>query len=158
MGSKRKEVHHREPAEQAVINFRIDLDLHFRFTAKVALAAGYFAYGDLFRTAVKHSDFRAIMNHPSGAPVEHLDGVEALADSMFYQTENPKLEAIRRLCKASQPYSIVALVPSANRFSAFVGILGDYIGMLSVPADGSKFPNEGEYRWAMLFNFIQEKA
>lgn len=140
------------------LNFQIDLDLHFRFTAKVALAAGYFAYGDLFRTAVKHNDFRAIMNHPSGATTDRLSGVEAQVDSLFYQTKSPKLEAMRRLCKASQPYSLVALVPSSNRFSAFVGVLGDYIGMLSVPADGSKLPNEGAYRWGHVIQLYPGKG
>lgn len=129
------------------IGFKIDLDLHFRFVAKVALSAGYFVYGNLFRTAVKHSDFRAIMNHPSGAPADNLSEIEALADSMFYQTDDQKIEAIRMLCKASSPYSIVGLVPSHNHLAVFVGILGDYIGMLTVPADTSAFPNEGAFHW-----------
>lgn len=133
--------------KQFTIRFQLDLDLHFRFTAKVALAAGYFAYGDRFRKFVKHSDFRAIMNHPSGSSTHHLEHLEAFADSMFYQVDSPKMEAIRMLCKASSPYSIVGLVPSRNQLSVFVGVLGDYIGMLTVPANTADFPNEGEFRW-----------
>lgn len=140
------------------INFKVDLDLHFRFTAKVALAAGYFAYGELFRREVKHSDFRAIMNHPSGAPAEHLGHVEALADSMFYQENNPRMAAIRLLCKASSPYSIVGLVPSRTHLGIFVGVLGDYIGMLSVPADTSGFPNEGAFRWGHVIQLHPQKG
>ncbi len=140
------------------IDFQIDLDLHFRFTAKVALAAGYFTYGDLFRTAVKHSDFRVIMNHPSGAPAEHLSHVEALADSMFYQEDNPRMAAIRMLCKASSPYSIVGLVPSRSHLGIFVGILGDYIGMLTVPANTSSFPNEGIFRGGHVIQLHPQKG
>ena len=140
------------------INFQIDLDLHFRFTAKVALAAGYFSYGELFRTAVKHSDFRAIMNHPSGAPTDHLGHVEALADSMFYQEDNPRMAAIRMLCKASSPYSIVGLVPSRSHLGVFVGVLGDYIGMLKVPANTTNFPNEGAFRWGHVIQLHPKRG
>ena len=34
------------------LRFLLDLDLRYRFAAKVALAAGYFAYGELFARCV----------------------------------------------------------------------------------------------------------
>jgi hypothetical protein len=50
-----------------------------KFVAKVALSAGYFVYGDLFRRNVKHSDFRAIMNFDISNPIGY-EGVEARID------------------------------------------------------------------------------
>ena len=44
------------------ISGSIDIDLPVRFAAKVALAAGYYAYGDLFRENVDHQQFRDVMN------------------------------------------------------------------------------------------------
>lgn len=129
------------------VRFKLDLDLHLRFTAKVALSAGYFTYRELFRTAVKHGDFRAIMNHPSGAPAGHLTDVGAMVDSMFHPAANERMKVIRSLCKASSPYSIVGLVPSRDKLGVFVGILGEYIGMMFVAAETFNFPNEDAFRW-----------
>jgi hypothetical protein len=129
-------------------SFRVthELDLHFRFVAKVALSAGYFVYGDLFRTAVQHDTLRKVMHHRWGDPDEHLRDLDVWADSMLYQHDDIRLKLIRTLCRASSPYSIVGLVPGKNSLRVFVGILGDYIGMLTVPADTSAFPNEGQFR------------
>jgi len=36
-------------------------------------------------------------------------------------------------------------VPSPDRIAVFVGLLGDYVGMVSVPAKTAYFPNEGDF-------------
>jgi len=65
-----------ERAARLELQFQIHIDTAMRFVAKVALSAGYFVYGDLFRDRVKHSDFSVIMN--SQLPNrEGLEGVEA---------------------------------------------------------------------------------
>ena len=45
------------------LRFDMKLDTAKKFVAKVALSAGYFVYGDLFRNNVKHSDLREVMNY-----------------------------------------------------------------------------------------------
>lgn len=52
----------------------------------------------------------------------------------------------RALCKASEPYSIVGFAHSDDRFGAFVGILGEYIGTIHVPAVMEAFPMDGEHQ------------
>jgi len=49
------------------------------------------------------------------------------------------------------PHSVIALIPNSRSLSVVVGVLGDYIGMLSVPADTETFPNTGEYRQGQFF-------
>ena len=44
------------------ISGTIDIDLPVRFASKVALAAGYYASGNLFRQNVDHQQFRDVMN------------------------------------------------------------------------------------------------
>ena len=41
--------------------FKMYAGTPLRFAAKVALSAGYFVYGDLFRRAVAHDEIRFIM-------------------------------------------------------------------------------------------------
>jgi hypothetical protein len=44
------------------ISTSLNIDLPIRFTANVALAAGYFTYGNLFRHHVDHRQLRDVMN------------------------------------------------------------------------------------------------
>ena len=44
------------------ISTSLNIDLPIRFAAKVALAAGYYIYGDLFRQYVDHRQLRDVMN------------------------------------------------------------------------------------------------
>ena len=48
--------------KQITLNFAIDDMVRFRFAAKVALSAGYFAFGDWWRQNVDHTQARSVMN------------------------------------------------------------------------------------------------
>ena len=48
-------------------------------------------------------------------------------------------------------HSAVALIPNSRSLSVVVWVLGDYIGMLSVPADTKTCPNVDEYRQGQFF-------
>jgi len=131
-------------AAKLELKFAVNIDTAMRFVAKVALSAGYFVYGELFRNNVKHSDFRAIMNFQSSHPNGH-GGVEARIDDRFNENPSEEVQIFRALCKASEPYSIVGFAHSNNRFGIFVGVLGDYIGTIHVPGSMEAFPTDFEY-------------
>lgn len=133
-----------ERAANLGLQFTVTVDTAMKFVAKVALSAGYFVYGELFRNNVKHSDFRTIMNFDPSNPSEP-EGVEARIDDRFSESTNEDVQIFRALCKASEPYSIVGFAHANDRFGVFVGLLGDYIGMLHVPAVMKDFPKMGEH-------------
>lgn len=126
------------------LNFAVKIDTAMKFVAKVALSAGYFVYGELFRGNVKHSDFRAIMNFEPSSPSGH-EGVEARIDDRFNGNPCEQVQIFRALCKASEPYSMVGFAHSSDRFGIFVGILGEYIGTIHVPASMKCFPIDGDH-------------
>jgi hypothetical protein len=129
------------------IRITVDADVARRFVAKVALSAGYFVYGDLFRMNVKHQEFRDIMNHRPTELGEAIYKMEALVDDRFSTDVSENLQVFRAICQATRPSSLIGLVPGPARFGVFVGVLGDYMGMISVPANTIGFPNEGVFRW-----------
>jgi hypothetical protein len=138
------------------IKINLDVDVALRFVAKVALSAGYFVYGDLFRNKVKHREFRAIMNNRPPDLGEAIYEMEALVDDRFSTNKSEQLQVLRAMCCAAEPYSLIGLVPGPNRLAAFVGVLGDYMGMISVPADTSDFPNQDMFHWGHVIVFERE--
>jgi len=100
-------------AARVNISFSIDTTLPLRFVAKVALSAGYFAYGEVFRNRVKHQDLRTIMNS-RGTETEVPPGMEALVDDRFSTDQSEQFRVFRALCKAAEPHSVVGLVPASN--------------------------------------------
>jgi hypothetical protein len=133
------------------IGFKVDLDVTHRFVAKVALSAGYHVYGDHFRKHVKHEDFRKIMNQRPTEMGDLLKTIEAQYDDRFLEPQTVNQKILRAMMTGFGPHSVIALIPNSRSLSVVVGVLGDYIGMLSVPADTKTFPNTGEYRQGQFF-------
>lgn len=133
------------------IGFKVDLDVTHRFVAKVALSAGYLVYGDHFRNHVKHEDFRKIMNQKPTEMGDLLKTIETQYDDRFLDPQSINQRILRMMMTGFGPHSVIALIPNSRSFSVVVGVLGDYIGMLSVPADTKTFPNTGEYRQGQFF-------
>ncbi|MES2822491.1 MAG: hypothetical protein V4732_02740 [Pseudomonadota bacterium] len=127
------------------LSLQVDIDLDLMFVAKVALSAGYFAYGEKFRDHVQHHEFRTIMNNRPNEVNQKLTPLNARVDSRFSKTEEEPLKIFRLLCEAVEPSSIVGLIPGPSNFGVFVGVLGNYIGTINVPANSEHFPNEGRY-------------
>ena len=138
------------------ISTSLNIDLPIRFTAKVALAAGYFTYGELFRHHVDHRQLRDVMNtDPRNLdPAKSLDeqglGHLTLRVDDYLRETNEELEPtlflLRSFCSAIRG-SVIVLMPGHGCFGVAVGILGMYVGMVNVPANTSSFPNQGDYRW-----------
>lgn len=136
-------------AAKVELKFAVNIDTAMKFLAKIALSAGYFVYVELFRNNIKHSDFRAIMNFRPSRPGGH-EGVEARIDDRFNESPSEEVQIFRGLCKASEPYSIVGFAHSNDRFGIFVGVLGDYLGTIHVPAVMEGFPTDGEHQMGHL--------
>ena len=153
--SRDREVKERVPRFN--ISVSIDIDLPIRFAAKVALASGYFAYGDLFREHVDHQQFRDVMN----TDLRNLDLTKAAADLGLghltlrvdsYLREVPNepahdvLNSMRAYCSSVEG-SVVVLAPGYDCFSVAVGVLGQYVATVIAPAETDSFPNDGDYAW-----------
>jgi hypothetical protein len=129
------------------LSVNMDVDVELRFVAKVALSAGYFFYGNVFRDHVKHEDLRLIMNRRPNEMGEALENIEARYDHRFREPETDEDRIRRVMVTCFGAHSVVAMIPDSSSLSVVVGILGSYLGMLSVPADTRTFPNSDEYRW-----------
>ena len=121
-----------------------------RFTAKVALSAGYYIYGDLFRNNVEHEEIRFIMNHDVFGADENTKiqamKIRTLIDDRLYRERNTGIVIYQEICSAFDNSSILGFEPcEGDMMIFFVGILGSYIGFLNIPTHTSSFPIEGHH-------------
>lgn len=141
------------------IRTTLDYDLPARFTAKVALAAGYLVYGDLFRHHVDHRQLRDLMRiRPAqlkltdDADLRALQHIRVLVDHWLREppTESDwQLNALRAFC-SSVGGSVVIIVPGDGVLGVTVGILGQFLATVITPADTRAFPNEGAFAWGRV--------
>ncbi len=135
------------------ISTSLNIDLPLRFTAKVALAAGYYVYGNLFRDHVDHHRLRHAMNtDPAKLDLRNLAalGPEHFTlgvDSYLHEPPTDEDVTILRAFCSTVRGSVVVLMPGPDCFGTGVGILGQYLGMIIVPAKTTAFPNDGDYAW-----------
>ena len=157
---------HKEGKGQVQIRFALNIDLPVRFTAKVALAAGYFVYGDLFREHVAHGQLRDVMN-TNPANLDPKTGWAGLSVRNLtvrvdrYLDEVPANRGSRILCIrtfcSSVKGSVVLLVPGKDYLVVAVGILGQYLALVNVPARTESFPNEGAFTWGHVIEVVDKK-
>ena len=133
--------------QSVALSLKVDLDVDLMFVAKVALSAGYYAYGNVFREHVEHPEFRSIMNSRPDELGPNEPPQFALVDSRFMKTDEESLQLFRLLCELVMPSSLVGFVPSSHSLSVFVGILGNYVGTITVPANSRYIPNKDEFEW-----------
>lgn len=133
----------------SVLQFQthLDIDIDLQFVAKTVLSAGYFMYGEVFRSNVEHEELRYMMSNPLSKMGPEQYSIETTADGRFSTDKNRKLEIFRACCTGLKYSSIVGIIPSPKSLSIFVGVLGYYIGMVNVPANTKNFPNQGPYNW-----------
>ena len=149
------------------ISTTMNIDIPVRFAAKTALAAGYYAYGDLFREHIDHKQLRDVMTinlanlDLSKSPKElGLDHLTLTTDDYLLDEEpsepNSWLFQARKYTSVVQG-SIVMLVPGKDCFAAVVGILGQYLAMVQVPANTKSFPNSHNYKWGHVIAITNRK-
>lgn len=125
-------------------NTSIDLTTKIRFAAKVAIGAGYFIYGSVFANFAKVEHLRALMKLDAVNMSDDLKVIDPLMSDLTHQQMQ-----IREMGKAFGLSSVIA-VPSENDISFSVTCLGEFCGILRVPADTTKFPNSGQYTWGHI--------
>ena len=148
------------------INTTLNYDLPVRFTAKVALAAGYFVYGDHFRHHVDHQQLRDVMrvrparlNLTDDADLRVLQHINVRVDHCLREPPAEsewRLNALRAFCSDVEG-SVVILVPGDGALGVTVGILGQFLATVITPADTSAFPNEGAYAWGRVLAMTHAK-
>jgi len=138
-----------DPADKLGFESQIFVDVmcRARFTAKVLLASGYYIYGDLFRQYADHSSLRIYMNrafaHPDDVQNTNLrlyDPIRPVAPAHL-----PTYATMKEIC-AWLKSSCAVIMLCKDSFIGTVGILGELIASINVPAQAEMFPNSGEYR------------
>lgn len=127
--------------------FKIDAHARQRFLAKVALSAGYFIYGDLFRRQVRHDELRALMNFSVKSKREDFSGFGLRGYDEFSPAEEAdkeQNEILAFFCQTIKGSCVIAGLGPSNVVIS-VGILGKWIGSLNVPAVTDSFPLDGEH-------------
>ena len=147
------------------ISTSISIDLPVRFTAKVALAVGYYVYGDLFRKYVDHCQLRDVMNidlakidfNKSSADIG-LEHLTLRVDHYLHPISalDWKIRVLRMFCSAVNG-SVVVLIPSRSSLAIGVGLLGCYLAMVNVPAKTDSFPNDEDYAWGHVVAIVDKK-
>ena len=135
------------------VGVSLNVDLPSRFVAKVALAAGYYVYGDLFREHVDHRQLRDVMNIDPAQLDLCKSAAELGIDHLTLRTDDYLREApsdpgseirwFRTFCPSVKG-SVVILMPGHGCLRVAVGLLGQYLGMVNVPARTELFPNGGD--------------
>lgn len=124
--------------------------LRLRFAAKVGLAAGYFVFGDEFRSSIAAHELRSLM-HLYGK-YHNQEAIERLKSKMWTWSFPPQQgqEAIHALLEALSKHinnSFVAFITSLQKDQILiaVGIFGNLASCINCPADSINIPKDKEY-------------
>ena len=147
------------------ISTTMNFDLPIRFTAKVALAAGYYVYGNLFREYVDHRQLRDMMNidpakidRSKGRSELDFDHITAQCDDWMRVPTglDSRHLLIRQFC-SSVNGSVVVIMIGRDHFSVGVGLLGHYLAMVSTPAETENFPKTGGYTGGRVMALVNKQ-
>ncbi|MEH7076964.1 hypothetical protein [Neobacillus drentensis] len=127
------------------LEMKIDLYARIRFVSKVALAAGYFTYKDIFVKYADHDSLRKIA-FSKGIADEHLSGIKFYDNLHSVKEEDKGLHlTLKNLIKSSGSSCVIFVLSNIN-IIAYVGVGGEYIGTVNFKANTKKFPNDKGYR------------
>src|SRR6266404_759454 len=126
----------------------VDAMCRARFTAKVLLASGYYIYGELFRRYADHSSLRTYMNRTfarSETDAEYTNLGLYDPCSLVASAHVPTYETMEEIC-AWLKSSCVMIMLCQDSLIGTVGILGELVASINVPAKAEMFPNYEDYR------------
>lgn len=127
---------------------KIDLHLTRRFLAKVALGAGYFLYGDAFRTGVDCAPLRELaLKNLEGARQSgtlRASGI-TICDRFHVDSNAGGGGYLYRVLMEQTHRSVVIAVPHDDAVSFHIGLVGVFIGTLTCPAVTRDWPREGDH-------------
>jgi hypothetical protein len=158
----------RDLSDEEAVGQRISFKLHLnmiarvRFVAKVMLSAGYYIYGDCFRRHADHDAARRFMNVRKFPDLEMaLDQCMARGNWDSFPRQNwwdVDDSANQALCKRTNG-SVVIMVPLADdSLLVSVGLLGAWIGSMTIPVDVEKFPLHDEHDLGQVTAVIEGKV
>jgi hypothetical protein len=128
-------------------SFQISKLSRMRFMCKAALSAGYFIYGNEFKTSFAHDELRLAMNIDKTPVRSQLNGLRLrLYDEFSPIAEQDKQQVMldSKFCSDIQGSCVIA-IPGEVSIGFVFGILGKWIGTLNVPADTSRLPCQGDF-------------
>ena len=127
---------------------RIGRHTCLRFVAKAALAGGYFLYGNEFRNAVDCSHLRSLVflnidrtksdNTFKNCRIRFCDRFHP--DSRDLSTAGLYREVCERIRR-----SLFIVIPHQSSISFHVGVVGTYVGSMTVRANTVGLPADGEH-------------
>jgi hypothetical protein len=121
----------------------VDLFSRLRFTAKVALASGYYIYGDLFRDNVDIDELRRLMMFDvrKAKPID-FEGMKTRGWFWPHEVESKDSNdfAMYRYFARLLDCSFVLTIPCTCNVIIVVALLGELVGILNVPAQTKDFP------------------
>jgi hypothetical protein len=130
-----------------------------RFVAKVALGAGYFLYGDTFRSFADHGTLRRVMNLDPKDSMADWKSVEVQVYDPFVPIveEDKGLTGVFRLL-AKRLGSSVSFMVCTENIIASVGIFGEWLGAINFKASTDRLPiSEGEDRGGQVVGILNRK-
>lgn len=117
-----------------------------KFAAKVALAGGYFVFGDWFRQNVKHAELRALMNFDINSQQSDFEdfGLKVIDEFTPPEEKDHEQLAVEKFFCQIIKGSCVYFVPGPINIGITVGVLGQFVATLNVPANTNEFPFSDE--------------
>ncbi|UXS35071.1 HNH endonuclease [Agrobacterium tumefaciens] len=128
--------------------WQIDLHLTTRFLAKVALGAGYFIYGDIFRSIVDCETLRelSLLSREEVKNSYRLMSSSISICDRFHEDSQPnKPGYLHRVMAETIRRSMVVSTPHDDAISIHVGLVGMYIGSIIIPAETNDLPRYDEH-------------
>lgn len=150
--NKRRKLLDADDLKEEGVKFKIkeEILVGLKFTAKVALASGYFVYKDFFVDNAKISELRELMNYHGELHDEAA--FSSLTSTGWYwptpvRDEDHEMHAMFQCINEMFNCSFVALITSLvqDKIIFVVGILGHLTGVISCPANWDAFPESGDY-------------
>ncbi|MCM2379846.1 hypothetical protein [Pseudomonas marginalis] len=122
--------------------FKLSRFGRIKFAAKVALSGGYFAFGEWFRKSVNHEELRALMEFNPKSKKDDFSEFELKVYDEFTPVDEKDSEqyALDKLFCEIVHGSCVYFIPGPKNLGIVVGVLGQYVATLNVPANTSDFP------------------
>lgn len=127
------------------------------FTAKVALATGFYIYGDIFVQYADHNSLRKLMNYKKGDPLDTIRELPLGAECNLSTSE--ELDEKKLICKVMGTSSVqFKLYPEINRIRVTIGIGGKFLGSVTFDASVPHFPQtrEEELQGGQIIKLVPE--
>ena len=131
-----------------------------RYLAKVALSGGYFIYGDLFRHHVAHAELRTLMLCETSEKVIasfENSSLRAYYEFAGFEEGDEKQGALDKFICESIPGSCVYTTLTESSIVFIIGVLGQWVGTLNVPADVTLFPLDEDHDLGHAVVLIDKK-